>query len=188
MDPGPTPSWRNLRVRRPHDLPADATAVRLVVHDTSLATDKWIAVTPPRVPQLHTLNQVVGTTDPVLIDWSVGLAFPCQRPFNHRNGIAEQPKWRILPNGPNVESANAWEDRFGGGPLAGQTCSTTQKTSPPTSTTTGCKTGAPSNASSPETQMHYQPPSPSLTRTSTASTHPAPCATPHQRPSAPKHK
>lgn len=117
MDPGPTPSWRNLRVRRPHDLPADATAVRLVVHDTSLATDKWIAVTPPRVPQLHTLNQVVGTTDPVLIDWSVGLAFPCQRPFNHRNGIAEQPKWRILPNGPNVESANAWEDRFGGGPL-----------------------------------------------------------------------
>lgn len=117
MDPGPTPSWRNLRVRRPHDLPADATAVRLVVHDTSLATDKWIAITPPRVPQLHTLNQVVGTTDPVLIDWSVGLAFPCQRPFNHRNGIAEQPKWRILPNGPNVESANAWEDRFGGGPL-----------------------------------------------------------------------
>ena len=117
MDPGPTPSWRNLRVRRPHDLPADATAVRLVVHDISLATDKWIAVTPPRVPQLHTLNQVVGTTDPVLIDWSVGLAFPCQRPFNHRNGIAEQPKWRILPNGPNVESANAWEDRFGGGPL-----------------------------------------------------------------------
>ncbi|WP_276771406.1 arabinosyltransferase C-terminal domain-containing protein, partial [Lawsonella clevelandensis] len=94
-----------------------ATAVRLVVHDTSLATDKWIAVTPPRVPQLHTLNQVVGTTDAVLIDWSVGLAFPCQRPFNHRNGIAEQPKWRILPNAPNVESANAWEDRFGGGPL-----------------------------------------------------------------------
>ncbi|WP_290598564.1 MULTISPECIES: arabinosyltransferase domain-containing protein [Lawsonella] len=117
MDPGPTPSWRNLRLRRPHDIPANATAIRISVDDTSLDTDKWIAVTPPRAPQLRTLNEVVGSTDPVLIDWSVGLAFPCQRPYHHRNGIAEQPKWRILPNGRNVESANSWEDTFGGGPL-----------------------------------------------------------------------
>lgn len=117
MDPGPTPSWRNVRTRRGHDIPDDATAIRVTVADTDLGVDKWIAVTPPRAPQLRTLQQVVGSTDPVLIDWSVGLAFPCQRPYGHRNGVAEQPKWRILPNSINAESANAWQDTFGGGPL-----------------------------------------------------------------------
>lgn len=117
MDPGPTPSWRNVRTRRGHDIPDDATAVRIKVEDKDLGVDKWIAVTPPRAPRLQTLQEVVGSTDPVLIDWSVGLAFPCQRPYGHLNGVAEQPKWRILPNSINAESANAWQDTFGGGPL-----------------------------------------------------------------------
>ena len=37
----------------------------------------------------YPLDEVVGHTDPVLIDWVVALAFPCQRPFVHNDGVAE---------------------------------------------------------------------------------------------------
>ena len=66
--------------------------------DDDLAPQHWIALTPPRIPQLRTLQEVVGSQDPVLLDWLVGLAFPCQRPFDHQNGVVEVPKWRILPD------------------------------------------------------------------------------------------
>ena len=48
-DLGPIPSWRNLRFDR-SQMPADATAVRIVAEDLSLTPGDWIAVTPPRVP------------------------------------------------------------------------------------------------------------------------------------------
>ncbi len=91
--------------------------MRLVATDDDLAGDQWLAVTPPRLPQTETLNTVVGPTAPVLLDWSVGLAFPCQRPFDHRLGVAELPEWRILPDRTGAESTNAWQDSIGGGPL-----------------------------------------------------------------------
>ncbi|MGW3481650.1 arabinosyltransferase domain-containing protein [Rhodococcus indonesiensis] len=116
VDIGPSPSWRNLRV--PSDrIPADADTVRLVVTDGNLAPDQWVAVTPPRMPRLETLNTVVGSTAPVLLDWSVGLAFPCQRPFDHRYGVAEVPEYRILPDRVGADSTNGWQDDIGGGPL-----------------------------------------------------------------------
>ncbi|WP_442971123.1 MULTISPECIES: arabinosyltransferase domain-containing protein [unclassified Rhodococcus (in: high G+C Gram-positive bacteria)] len=116
IDIGPQPSWRNLRV--PLDgVPAEANAVRLVASDDDLAGDQWLAVTPPRAPRTTVLNDVVGSTAPVLLDWSVGLAFPCQRPFDHRYGVAELPEWRILPDRNGAESTNAWQDDVGGGPL-----------------------------------------------------------------------
>ncbi|MDH6681012.1 arabinosyltransferase C [Rhodococcus sp. LBL1] len=116
IDIGPAPSWRNLRV--PLDqLPADANAVRLVASDTALAPDQWLAVTPPRVPHMQTLQTVVGSSAPVLLDWSVGLAFPCQRPFDHNDGVAEVPEYRILPDRVGAQATNAWQDAIGGGPL-----------------------------------------------------------------------
>ncbi|WP_346764791.1 arabinosyltransferase domain-containing protein [Rhodococcus sp. HNM0569] len=116
LDIGPSPSWRNLRV--PMDaIPADADSVRLVADDPDLAADQWLAVTPPRVPAMATLQNVVGSTAPVLLDWSVSLAFPCQRPFDHRYGIAEIPQFRILPDRTGAEATNSWQDHFGGGPL-----------------------------------------------------------------------
>ena len=116
IDIGPSPSWRNLRV--PSDaIPADADVVRLVVSDGDLAPDQWVAVTPPRMPQMQTLQEVVGSEAPVLIDWSVGLAFPCQRPFGHRNGVAEVPEYRILPDRVGADATNGWQDDIGGGPL-----------------------------------------------------------------------
>ncbi|MFF0816236.1 arabinosyltransferase domain-containing protein [Rhodococcus sp. NPDC003318] len=116
IDIGPSPSWRNLRV--PTDLiPADADAVRLVADDHDLTPKQWLAVTPPRLPQTQTLQDVVGSQAPVLLDWSVGLSFPCQRPFDHRYGVAEVPEYRILPDRVGADSTNAWQDSFGGGPL-----------------------------------------------------------------------
>ncbi|MCD5419334.1 arabinosyltransferase [Rhodococcus sp. 852002-51564_SCH6189132-a] len=116
IDIGPSPSWRNLRV--PSDaIPADADAVRIVVDDGDLSPDQWVAVTPPRMPRMQTLQEVVGSDAPVLIDWSVGLAFPCQRPFGHRNGVAEVPEYRILPDRVGADATNGWQDDIGGGPL-----------------------------------------------------------------------
>jgi arabinosyltransferase C len=116
IDIGPAPSWRNLRVKL-DEIPADANAVRIVAKDNDIAQSQWLAVTPPRIPHLRTLSDVVGTTQPVLLDWSVGLAFPCQRPFNHHDGIAEVPKYRILPDRNGSDATNKWQDYIGGGPL-----------------------------------------------------------------------
>ncbi|MFI6870924.1 arabinosyltransferase domain-containing protein [Nocardia sp. NPDC050406] len=115
-DIGPAPSWRNVRV--PLDqIPVWANAVRLVANDADITQKQWLAVTPPRVPTLATLNSVVGETAPVLEDWHVGLAFPCQRPFDHHDGVAEVPEWRILPDRVGSDASNAWQDDIGGGPL-----------------------------------------------------------------------
>ncbi|MBH0779013.1 arabinosyltransferase domain-containing protein [Nocardia bovistercoris] len=116
LDIGPAPSWRNLRV--PLDrLPAEVNAVRLVAVDNDITARQWLAVTPPRLPRLASLDSVVGSSDPVLLDWHVGLAFPCQRPFDHHDGVAEAPRWRILPDRVGSDAANAWQDDIGGGPL-----------------------------------------------------------------------
>ncbi|AOW95152.1 arabinosyltransferase [Rhodococcus sp. WMMA185] len=116
IDIGPTPLWRNLRV--PLDqIPSEANTVRLIAEDPDTDPDQWLAFTPPRVPKMQTLQTVVGSEDPVLVDWAVGLAFPCQRPFDHRYGVAEVPRWRILPDRVNAEATNGWQDAFGGGPL-----------------------------------------------------------------------
>jgi len=116
IDIGPAPSWRNLRV--PMDtLPGEVDAVRIVASDNDLAPEQWLAFTPPRVPQTQTLQQVVGSDTPVLLDWAVGLNFPCQRQMLHRNGIAEIPEYRILPDRIGAISTDLWQDHNGGGPL-----------------------------------------------------------------------
>ncbi|WP_238420868.1 arabinosyltransferase domain-containing protein [Gordonia sp. 'Campus'] len=88
--------WRNLRI--PMDrVPADATTMRIVARDNNLDPDQWLAVTPPRAPVLETLQDVVGSTDPVLIDFAAGAVFPCQRPMTAHAGVFDIPDWRILP-------------------------------------------------------------------------------------------
>ncbi|MGW6695703.1 arabinosyltransferase domain-containing protein [Rhodococcus sp. NPDC054953] len=116
IDIGPVPSWRNLRV--PLDrLPAEADVVRIVAADTDIAGDQWLAFTPPRVPVTQTLQDVVGTQTPVLLDWAVGLNFPCQAQMLHRNGVAEVPEYRILPDRHGAIATGRWQDHAGGGPL-----------------------------------------------------------------------
>ncbi|WP_156689122.1 arabinosyltransferase domain-containing protein [Mycobacterium sp. Marseille-P9652] len=115
-DVGASPAWRNLRLPL-SAVPAAATQIRLVADDEDLAPQHWIALTPPRIPQLRTLQDVVGSKDPVFLDWLVGLAFPCQRPFGHQNGVDETPKWRILPDRFGAEANSPVMDNNGGGPL-----------------------------------------------------------------------
>jgi arabinosyltransferase B len=116
-DLGPTPSWRNLRFDRT-EIPADATAVRVVAEDKSLTPGDWIAVTPPRVPELRTIQQFLGSDQPVLMDWAVGLAFPCQHPMLHSYGVTELPKFRITPDySAKKLDTDTWEDGINGGLL-----------------------------------------------------------------------
>ncbi len=116
-DIGPFPSWRNLRVPLDQISP-EADAVRIVANDPILIGDQWLAFTPPRMPKLQSLNTFIGSDQPVLLDWAVGLQFPCQRPFDHKNGVAEVPGYRILPDRPlAVSSTNTWQAEEFGGPL-----------------------------------------------------------------------
>nr|WP_245974973.1 arabinosyltransferase domain-containing protein [Corynebacterium alimapuense] len=114
LDIGPQPSWRNLRL--PLDsLPEEADVVRIVASDLSLDPEQWLAFTPPRVPDLDSLNNVVGSEKPGLIDWSVGLQFPCQRSFDHFAGVTEVPEYRISPDHPGKSTLTPFQDYDGGG-------------------------------------------------------------------------
>ncbi|MFH5210739.1 arabinosyltransferase domain-containing protein [Antrihabitans sp. NCIMB 15449] len=116
IDIGPSPTWRNLRV--PLDqLPFEADTVRIVATDADLNRDQWVAVTPPRVPQTRTLTDLVGTEAPVLLDWAVGLNFPCQNLVSTDAGVAQEPEYRILPDRNGATITNLWQGRDGGGPL-----------------------------------------------------------------------
>ena len=116
-DIGPIPSWRNLRFPRSR-IPADAVAVRLVVEDLSLSPGDWVAVTSPRVPELRSVQEYVGSNQPVLLDWAVGLAFPCQHPMLHDYGVTEIPKFRITPDyNAKRKDTDTWEDGLNGGLL-----------------------------------------------------------------------
>ncbi len=115
-DIGPAPSWRNLRIPL-SAIPPEADQVRIVAVDNDITQRQWLAFTPPRIPRLQTLQDVVGRTTPTLLDWHVGLAYPCQRPFDHHNGVAEVPKFRVLPDRGGQDAANKWQDNIGGGPL-----------------------------------------------------------------------
>lgn len=116
IDPGPRPSWRNVRITT-SSLPDNLTAVRIVADDDNLSSDRFIVVTPPRLPEMQTLQELVGSSDPVHVDWTSGLVFPCQRPFTHHYGVAEIPTWRIKPGADLAAAVSAWQDSYGGGPL-----------------------------------------------------------------------
>jgi arabinosyltransferase B len=109
--------WRNLRFPR-SAMPADAVAVRVVAEDLSLTPEDWVAVTPPRVPELRSLQEYIGSTQPVLLDWAVGLAFPCQQPMLHVNGVTDIPKFRITPDyNAKKQDTDTWQDGVNGGLL-----------------------------------------------------------------------
>lgn len=120
--------WRNLRI--PTDwIPPRATVMRIVATDNNLDPDQWLAVTPPRAPELRTLQRVVGGTAPVLVDFTVGAAFPCQHPMDATDGISQVPQWRILPD-PNIANAQSktWMSGVDGGPLGVAEALTTAST------------------------------------------------------------
>lgn len=116
LDIGPTPSWRNLRVPM-SSIPESANAVRIVAEDTNLDPEQWLAFLPPRAPELESLNTVIGSEDPGLLDWAVALQFPCQRTFGHYAGVAELPQFRVAPDHPGKVTLSPVMDYAGGGVL-----------------------------------------------------------------------
>ncbi|GGF14813.1 arabinosyltransferase A [Williamsia phyllosphaerae] len=117
IDVGEAPTWRNLRFPL-DESPRGASVVRILAEDTSAASDQWIAITPPRISTMRTLNDVVGTTDPVFIDWLPAFVFPCQQPMAVRHGVEEVPKWRILPDANATrQNSQTWMSGKAGGPL-----------------------------------------------------------------------
>ncbi len=121
IDPGPVvPNrpWRNLRIPM-SDAPPRATVMRMVAVDNNLGPKQFIGLTPPRAPKLQTLQQVVGTQSPTLIDFVVASHFPCQRPLQVTNGVAEVPQWRILPDFQSANSqSKTWQAGVDGGLLS----------------------------------------------------------------------
>lgn len=115
-DVGPAPSWRDMRVPF-SEIPDDAQAVRIVAHDDEEDEDDWIAFTPPRVPRVQTMQQLLGSDDPVFMDWPVPLITTCQRLPDYLDGVAEEPGYRIRAESGLAVVATNWQSAQGGGPL-----------------------------------------------------------------------
>ncbi|MFZ0905343.1 MAG: arabinosyltransferase domain-containing protein [Mycobacterium sp.] len=117
IDIGPRRAWRNLRVPLA-GAPPEANVVSIVADDPNLSSDQWFAFTPPRVPVLQKLQQLIGSQAPVLMDIATAANFPCQRPFSEHLGIAELPQYRIMPDRKQTSSSsNLWEASKSGGPF-----------------------------------------------------------------------
>lgn len=117
IDIGPEPAWRNLRFPLAW-APPEANVARIVAYDPNLSSDQWFAVTPPRVPVLQTLQQLMGSQTPVLMDIATAANFPCQHPISEHLGVAELPRYRILPDHKQTAaSSNGWEASEDGGPF-----------------------------------------------------------------------
>jgi arabinosyltransferase A len=117
IDIGPEPAWRNLRFPLTW-APPEANVARIVAYDPNLSSDQWFAVTPPRVPVLRTLQQLMGSRTPVLMDIATAANFPCQHPLSEHLGVAELPQYRILPDHKQTAaSSNGWEASEDGGPF-----------------------------------------------------------------------
>jgi arabinosyltransferase A len=117
IDIGPQPAWRNLRFPLTW-APPEANVARIVAYDPNLSTEQWFAFTPPRVPVLQHLQQLIGSQAPVLMDIATAANFPCQRPFSEHLGIAELPEYRIMPDRKQAaSSSNLWEASKSGGPF-----------------------------------------------------------------------
>jgi arabinosyltransferase A len=117
IDIGPQPAWRNLRFPLAWAAP-QANVARIVAYDPNLSTEQWFAFTPPRVPVLEHVQQLIGSQAPVLMDIASAANFPCQRPFSEHLGIAELPQYRIMPDRKQTaSSSNLWEASKSGGPF-----------------------------------------------------------------------
>jgi arabinosyltransferase C len=111
------PGWRDYRLGLAGRAAGGADAVRLVATDADVTDDGWLAFSAPRVPVLSSLTNLVAPTPPVFLDWPVGFVHPCVRPFGIRNGIAEIPQYRLLPDKLLADEAKSWSAADAGGPL-----------------------------------------------------------------------
>jgi arabinosyltransferase C len=110
------PGWRDYRLGLTGRA-AGADAVRLISTDADVTDEGWLAFSAPRVPVLSSLTDLVAPTPPVFMDWPVGFVHPCVRPFAIRDGIAEIPRYRLLPDELLTDYSRTWSSREAGGPI-----------------------------------------------------------------------
>nr|NKW57639.1 arabinosyltransferase [Prescottella equi] len=115
IDIGPAPSWRNLRV--PLDqLPRRARTPSGSSRPTPGSPPPRLAVTPPARTAHADPADRRRQQAPVLLDWSVGLAFRASA--RSRTGTASRDPRVPHPARPGgAQATNAWQDAIGGGPL-----------------------------------------------------------------------
>ena len=67
---------------------------------------------------LQTLQQLMGSHTPVLMDIATAANFPCQQPFSEHLGVAQLPQYRIMPDHKQTAaSSNGWQAGEAGGPF-----------------------------------------------------------------------
>ncbi|MGH3833181.1 MAG: arabinosyltransferase domain-containing protein [Pseudonocardiaceae bacterium] len=110
------PGWRDYRLGLTGRA-AGADAVRLIATDADVTDEGWLAFSAPRVPVLSSLTDLVAPTPPVFLDWPVGFVHPCVRPFAIRDGIAELPQYRLLPDKMLADDSKSWSSAQAGGPI-----------------------------------------------------------------------
>ncbi len=98
--------------------PADAVAIRVIAEDLSLSPGDWVAVTPPRVPEVRSVQEYIGPSSRCCWTGRSAWPFPCQRPMLHANGVTEVPKFRISPDYfAKLQSTDTWQNGLEGGLL-----------------------------------------------------------------------
>ncbi len=193
-DLGPIPSWRNLRFDRPQ-IPADATAVRVIAEDLSLTPGDWIAVTPPRVPELR-IRAGVHRLRRSRCCWTGRWAWPSRASSRCCTPTAS-PRSRSSASRPDYNAKKLDTDSLGGRPQrrparASPTCCCGARDGHVPVATTGAATGArcasstPSSTPSPRDRARL--PRPAAGCTAGTDPHqavvvpaPQPCAPAHAR-------
>ncbi|MGH3776262.1 MAG: arabinosyltransferase domain-containing protein [Pseudonocardiaceae bacterium] len=111
------PGWRDYRLGLAGRPAAGADTVRLIATDADVTEEGWLSFSAPRVPVLTSMTDLVAPIPPVFMDWPVGFVHPCVRPFEIRNGIAEVPQYRLLPDELLADYSKNWSSRDAGGPI-----------------------------------------------------------------------
>jgi arabinosyltransferase C len=112
---GPANVWREASITLSG--PAQqADEVRIVAEANGLGVDSWMAVSAPRVPSFVRMTDVLAGR-PVFLEWPVGLAHPCARPFNQVNGVAEMPAYRVTGDADFRQQGQGWSAPDAGGPF-----------------------------------------------------------------------
>ncbi|MFC7754989.1 arabinosyltransferase domain-containing protein [Tsukamurella soli] len=116
IDAWNAPWWRNLRFPTA-SLPKGTNTVRVVIDDKA-PSPNFVALTPPRMSSMQTVQEAIGSNTVVSIDFMVAFAFPCQHQMQAVGGVYEIPKYRFSPDfSATVQTSNTWEGWKTGGPL-----------------------------------------------------------------------
>ncbi|QUG99548.1 arabinosyltransferase domain-containing protein [Saccharopolyspora erythraea] len=107
--------WRDFRPWRVMtvEVPTGARTVRLHAEDRTTDEQGWLAVSAPVVRDVVPLPEVLDAQGPTLVDWPMGLLFPCRIDYPRvSGGTADSPGVLVAP--PAGEASMAYDPGLGG--------------------------------------------------------------------------